>query len=110
VISIGKLLPHFVAPTRQYGQNLKYFPPSFLSFASNAGKYPVKKMSDREPKPDSTESLIESLHATRQNRSLVLNPDYLDDENCLRRKERLFSRRSLTGRSGKSRSGGLSPT
>ena len=40
----------------------------------------MKKMSDRDPKPDSTESLIESLHATRQNRSLVLNPDYLDDE------------------------------
>ena len=29
---------------------------------------------------DSTESLIESLHAARQKRSLVLNPDYLDDE------------------------------
>jgi len=31
-------------------------------------------------KQDSTESLIESLHATRQKRSLVTNPDYLDDE------------------------------
>jgi len=29
---------------------------------------------------DTTESLIESLHAARQKRSLVLNPDYLDDE------------------------------
>ena len=37
-------------------------------------------MSDREPKPDSTESLIESLHAARRNKSLVINPDYLDDE------------------------------
>ena len=31
-------------------------------------------------KPDSTESLIESLHATQRKRSLVINPDYLDDE------------------------------
>jgi cell division control protein 6 len=31
-------------------------------------------------KQDSTESLIESLHASRQKKSLVLNPDYLDDE------------------------------
>ena len=38
-------------------------------------------MSDGEPpKLDSTESLIESLHAIRQKRSLVINPDYLDDE------------------------------
>lgn len=29
---------------------------------------------------DSTEFLIESLHAAQQKRSLVLNPDYLDDE------------------------------
>jgi archaeal cell division control protein 6 len=29
---------------------------------------------------DSTETLIESLHASRQKRSLVINPDYLDDE------------------------------
>jgi cell division control protein 6 len=29
---------------------------------------------------DSTESLIESLHTSRKKRSLVINPDYLDDE------------------------------
>jgi cell division control protein 6 len=29
---------------------------------------------------DSTESLIESLHATRRRCSLIINPDYLDDE------------------------------
>jgi cell division control protein 6 len=29
---------------------------------------------------DSTETLIESLHASRKKRSLVINPDYLDDE------------------------------
>ena len=38
-------------------------------------------MSDKTPdEQDATESLIESLHAARQKRSLVLNPDYLDDE------------------------------
>jgi len=38
-------------------------------------------MSGGEPhKLDSTESLIESLHATRHKRSIVINPDYLDDE------------------------------
>jgi len=31
-------------------------------------------------KQDTTESLIETLHASRQERSLVINPDYLDDE------------------------------
>ena len=31
-------------------------------------------------KPDATESLIETLHATRRSKSLVTNPDYLDDE------------------------------
>jgi cell division control protein 6 len=31
-------------------------------------------------KYDSTEHLIESLHASRQKHSLILNPDYLDDE------------------------------
>jgi len=31
-------------------------------------------------KSNSTESLIESLHASRKNKSLVINPDYLDDE------------------------------
>jgi len=29
---------------------------------------------------DSTESLIENLHVSRKNKSLVLHPDYLDDE------------------------------
>ena len=29
---------------------------------------------------DSTERLIESLHATRQKNALIINPDYLDDE------------------------------
>ena len=38
-------------------------------------------MANREiQKQDTTESLIESLHATRQKRSLIINPDYLDDE------------------------------
>jgi cell division control protein 6 len=38
-------------------------------------------MSDKESqKIDTTESLIESLHASRKNTSLVVNPDYLDDE------------------------------
>ena len=38
-------------------------------------------MSDANPKSkDSTESLIEKLHACRMQRSLILNPDYLDDE------------------------------
>jgi cell division control protein 6 len=36
-------------------------------------------MTDGE-KPDATESLIETLHATRRSKSLVTNPDYLDDE------------------------------
>ena len=31
-------------------------------------------------KSKSTESLIESLHGSRKNKSLVINPDYLDDE------------------------------
>jgi len=30
--------------------------------------------------PDSTESLIESLHVSRKKRSILINPDYLDDE------------------------------
>ena len=29
---------------------------------------------------DSTESLIESLHVSRKERSLLINPDFLDDE------------------------------
>ena len=38
-------------------------------------------MGDRDPfRTDTTESLIESLHAARRNRVLVINPDYLDDE------------------------------
>jgi len=38
-------------------------------------------MSNKPPSTkDATESLIESLHAARQKRSLVINPDYLDDE------------------------------
>jgi len=40
----------------------------------------VKKLGERDPSQDSTESLIESLHAARQRKSLVINPDYLDDE------------------------------
>ena len=41
----------------------------------------MKKMSGKPPmNPDATESLIESLHAARQKKSIVLNPDYLDDE------------------------------
>lgn len=31
-------------------------------------------------RPNSTEALIESLHARRKQRSLVINPDFLDDE------------------------------
>ena len=31
-------------------------------------------------KLDATESLIEALHATRRSKSLIINPDYLDDE------------------------------
>jgi len=38
-------------------------------------------MSDGKPQPkDSTESLIETLHASRKKRTLLINPDYLDDE------------------------------
>lgn len=41
----------------------------------------MKEMSDGTAlTADSTEFLIESLHAAQQKRSLVLNPDYLDDE------------------------------
>jgi cell division control protein 6 len=29
---------------------------------------------------ESTESLIESLHASRKTKSILINPDYLDDE------------------------------
>ena len=38
-------------------------------------------MTDEIPqKLDSTESLIETLHAAKRSKSLILNPDYLDDE------------------------------
>jgi len=37
-------------------------------------------MSDGKQNVDSTESLIENLHASRKKRSLLINPDYLDDE------------------------------
>lgn len=37
----------------------------------------MQKMSDGI---DTTESLIESLHASRKKKSLLINPDYLDDE------------------------------
>ncbi|MBC2714939.1 MAG: AAA family ATPase [Desulfobacteraceae bacterium] len=38
-------------------------------------------MSDGNPdKNDSTEALIEALHSKRKKRSLIVNPDYLDDE------------------------------
>lgn len=41
----------------------------------------MKEMSDgNKLSADSTEFLIESLHAAQRKRSLVLNPDYLDDE------------------------------
>ena len=41
----------------------------------------MQKMSDGKFKgSDSTESLIETLHATRKKRSILINPDYLDDE------------------------------
>jgi hypothetical protein len=36
---------------------------------------------------DSTESLIESLHASRKELSLVANPAYLDDEKFKKMKE-----------------------
>ncbi len=37
-------------------------------------------MSDGKQGQDSTESLIEDLHESREKRSLLVNPDYLDDE------------------------------
>ena len=43
--------------------------------------FPVETMTEGDPqKLDSTESLIETLHATRRSKTLVINPDYLDDE------------------------------
>ena len=51
------------------------------SSASSLRTFPVEIMPEGDlQKPDSTESLIETLHATRRSKSLVLNPDYLDDE------------------------------
>lgn len=38
------------------------------------------RLGDTALKTDSTESLIESLHAFRKEKSIVINPDYLDDE------------------------------
>ena len=35
---------------------------------------------EESPRPDTTELLIESLHQDRKNKTLILNPDYLDDE------------------------------
>ena len=41
----------------------------------------MQKMSGgKQDGQDSTESLIETLHATRKKQSLLINPDYLDDE------------------------------
>ena len=37
-------------------------------------------ISTKDKEQDSTESLIESLHASRKKKSLLINPDYLDDE------------------------------
>ncbi|MBW1782930.1 MAG: AAA family ATPase [Deltaproteobacteria bacterium] len=38
-------------------------------------------MSDgKQETKDTTETLIESLHASRKNRTILINPDYLDDE------------------------------
>ena len=36
---------------------------------------------EKHQKQDSTASLIETLHMSRQNKSILINPDYLDDEN-----------------------------
>ena len=36
-------------------------------------------MPEKEPL-DATESMIETLHAARHSKSLIINPDYLDDE------------------------------
>ena len=41
----------------------------------------MQKMSGgKQDGQDSTESLIESLHASRKKQTLLINPDYLDDE------------------------------
>ena len=57
---------------------------AYISCASTAGKdrkFPVEHMTQKQiQNEDSTESLIETLHATRRKSSLIINPDYLDDE------------------------------
>jgi cell division control protein 6 len=45
----------------------------------NPENFRWRKMSDAK-KFDSTESLIESLHASRKQRTILVRPDYLDDE------------------------------
>ncbi len=40
-------------------------------------------MSDGKQGQDSTESLIEYLHESKEKRSLLVKPDYLDDEKFL---------------------------
>jgi len=40
----------------------------------------TEQLNAKKPEPNSTEALIESLHARRKQRSLVINPDFLDDE------------------------------
>jgi hypothetical protein len=40
-------------------------------------------MSDGKQTHSSTESLIENLHKSRKKRSLLVNPDYLDDGKLL---------------------------
>ena len=37
-------------------------------------------MSDGKQTHNSTESLIENLHQSRKRKSILVNPDYLDDE------------------------------
>jgi cell division control protein 6 len=52
-----------------------------LTTGSSPRNFPVETMTGGDPqKLDSTESLIETLHATRRSKTLVINPDYLDDE------------------------------
>ena len=52
-----------------------------ISYAGKTGKFPVQKMSDgKQEHMDSTEALIESLYTHKKKRSIVINPDYLDDE------------------------------
>ena len=46
---------------------------------ANPENFRWKKMPEQKPQ-DSTENLIESLHATQKKKSILINPDYLDDE------------------------------